>query len=57
MTREKTITKKPKMGKRQRKEEIAAYLFIAPVVIGLSIFYIFPFLQYFPVSAEPVVWI
>ena len=45
MTREKTITKKPKMGKRQRKEEIAAYLFIAPVVIGLSIFYIFPFLQ------------
>lgn len=41
----KTIVKKSKMGIRQRREEIAGYLFIAPVVIGLSVFYIFPFLQ------------
>lgn len=41
----KTIVKKSKMGRRQRREEIAGYLFIAPVVIGLSVFYIFPFLQ------------
>ena len=33
------------MGKRQRKEELVGYLFIMPVVIGLSVFYIFPFLQ------------
>lgn len=45
MIRGKIAARKPKMGKRQRKEEIAAYLFIAPVVIGLSIFYIWPFLQ------------
>ena len=37
--------KKTKMGKRQRKEELVGYLFIMPVVIGLSVFYIFPFLQ------------
>lgn len=41
----KIVTKKPRMGKRQRREEMAAYLFIAPVVFGLSVFYIFPFLQ------------
>lgn len=41
----KTILKKTKMGIRQRREEVAGYLFITPVVIGLSVFYIFPFLQ------------
>lgn len=40
-----TVMKKSKMGKRQRKEELVGYLFIMPVVIGLSVFYIFPFLQ------------
>lgn len=39
------VMKKTKMGKRQRKEELVGYLFIMPVVIGLSVFYIFPFLQ------------
>lgn len=42
---EKSIGTKHKMGKRQRKEEVVAYLFITPVVIGVSVFYVFPFLQ------------
>lgn len=45
MVRVKRVDKKHKIGKRQRKEEMAAYFFIAPVVVGLSVFYIFPFLQ------------
>lgn len=45
MNHEKYVIKKSKIGRRQRKEEIAGYLFITPVVIGLSVFYIFPFLQ------------
>lgn len=34
-----------KMGKRQLNDCIAAYIFIAPVVLGLGIFYIYPFFQ------------
>lgn len=45
MSREKSIAKKTKMSKRKRREEIAGYLFIAPVVISASIFYVWPFLQ------------
>lgn len=45
MIRNETAAQRPKMGKRRRREERAAYLFIAPVVIGISIFYIYPFLQ------------
>lgn len=45
MARKNLTAPKTRMGKRRRREEMAAYLFIAPVVIGLSIFYIYPFLQ------------
>ncbi len=43
----KPITKKKrkKMGKRQINDCIAAYVLIAPVVIGLGVFYIWPFFQ------------
>lgn len=34
-----------KMGKRQLNDCIAAYVFIGPVVLGLGIFYIWPFFQ------------
>ncbi|MDD2981079.1 MAG: sugar ABC transporter permease [Hespellia sp.] len=36
---------KRRAGKRQKKDWIAGYLFIAPVTIGLLIFYIWPFVQ------------
>ncbi|MEF9840298.1 MAG: sugar ABC transporter permease [Lachnospiraceae bacterium] len=36
-----------KISKRDKKNWTAGYLFIAPVVIGLGIFYIFPFFQNF----------
>lgn len=45
MIQRKNAIPKTKMGKRRQKEEIAGYLFIAPVVIGLGIFYLFPFVQ------------
>lgn len=45
MIQKNVVIPKAKMGKRQKKEEIAGYLFIAPVIIGLGIFYIFPFVQ------------
>lgn len=34
-----------KMGKRQMHDCAAAYIFIGPVVLGLSVFYIWPFFQ------------
>ncbi|MSR93689.1 sugar ABC transporter permease [Clostridiaceae bacterium 68-1-5] len=33
------------VSRRQKKDWIAAYLFIAPVTLGLLVFYIWPFLQ------------
>lgn len=38
---------KNKISKRHVKNWITAYIFIAPVVLGLGIFYIFPFFQNF----------
>lgn len=39
------VVKRHKMGKRQRSDCFAAYVFIAPLVIGLGVFYIWPFIQ------------
>ena len=41
----KTGTVKKQASKRARKDWIAAYVFIAPVTIGLLVFYIWPFIQ------------
>lgn len=38
---------KTKVSPRQKKDWIAAYVFIAPVTLGLFIFYIWPFIQNF----------
>ena len=43
-----------KATRRQKMDWIAAYLFIAPLVIGLSVFYIFPFIQNFWFSFNDV---
>ena len=45
---------KRKISKRQKEDWIAAYIFIAPLVIGLSIFYIWPFIQNFWFSFNDV---
>ena len=37
--------KKNKVSKRKFNDYLAAYLFIAPLVIGLAVFYLFPFVQ------------
>lgn len=37
--------KKGKKGSRQRNDWFAAYVFIAPTVIGLGVFYVWPFFQ------------
>lgn len=42
------------MSKRKREDWIAGYVFIAPLVIGLSVFYIWPFLQNFWFSFNEV---
>lgn len=39
------VVKRKKMGKRQKNDCIAAYIFITPLVIGLGVFYIWPFIQ------------
>ena len=56
MSREKKMAKpaKRKAAKRERKDWIAAYIFIAPVTIGLFIFYVFPFIQNFWFSFNDV---
>lgn len=36
---------KRKASRRERKDWVAAYVFIAPVTIGLLVFYIWPFIQ------------
>ena len=41
----KTGVQKKRASKRAKKDWIAAYIFIAPVTIGLVIFYIWPFIQ------------
>lgn len=51
-TNTKVIKKKP--SKREKKDWVAGYLFIAPVTIGLFIFYVFPFLQNFWFSFNDV---
>lgn len=45
MSKEKTKAIKKKASRRQKKDWIAAYIFIAPVTIGLLIFYVWPFIQ------------
>lgn len=56
MSKEKKMAKpaKRKASKRERKDWIAAYIFIAPVTIGLFIFYVFPFIQNFWFSFNDV---
>ena len=41
----KTAVPKKKATSRQKKDWFAAYVFIAPVTIGLLVFYIWPFIQ------------
>ena len=41
----KTGVVKKRASKREKKDWIAAYIFIAPVTIGLLVFYIWPFIQ------------
>ena len=50
MAREKkqqVLMPEKKATNREKKDWVAGYLFIAPVVIGLLVFYIFPFIQNF----------
>lgn len=54
MTKEKTKAIKKKASRRQKKDWIAAYIFIAPVTIGLLIFYVWPFIQNFWFSFNDV---
>lgn len=56
MSKENKMAKpaKRKASKRERKDWIAAYIFIAPVTIGLFIFYVFPFIQNFWFSFNDV---
>ncbi|CEI80500.1 carbohydrate ABC transporter permease [Oceanobacillus oncorhynchi] len=44
------VLMKPKRSRRKRKEAMWAYLFIAPVVIGLFLFYLMPALASFGLS-------
>lgn len=41
----KAVVPKQRASRREKKDWIAAYVFIAPVTIGLLIFYIWPFIQ------------
>lgn len=41
----KTGVVKKQASKREKKDWVAAYIFIAPVTIGLFVFYIWPFIQ------------
>ena len=43
-----------KAGRREKKDWVAGYVFIAPVTIGLLIFYVFPFIQNFWFSFNDV---
>ena len=54
MSKEKTKAIKKKASRRQKKDWIAAYIFIAPVTIGLLILYVWPFIQNFWFSFNDV---
>ena len=54
MSKEKTKAIKKKASRRQKKDWIAAYIFIAPVTIGLLTFYVWPFIQNFWFSFNDV---
>ena len=54
MSKEKKKAIKKKASRRQKKDWIAAYIFIAPVTIGLLIFYVWPFIQNFWFSFNDV---
>lgn len=54
MTKSSVNTVKRKATKREKKEWVAAYIFIAPLVIGLFVFYIYPFIQNFWFSFNDV---
>lgn len=41
----KVKTPKKKASRREKKDWIAAYILIAPVTLGLLVFYIWPFIQ------------
>lgn len=43
-----------KASRREKKDWVAGYVFIAPVTIGLLIFYVFPFIQNFWFSFNDV---
>ncbi|MBU5333061.1 MAG: sugar ABC transporter permease [Anaerocolumna aminovalerica] len=50
----KTKPMRRKTTKREKKEWVAAYIFIAPLVIGIFVFYIYPFIQNFWFSFNDV---
>ena len=54
MTKSNVKTVKRKATRREKKEWVAAYIFIAPLVIGLLVFYIYPFIQNFWFSFNDV---
>lgn len=54
MAKANTKVVKRKASKRQKKDWIAGYIFIAPVTIGLFIFYVIPFIQNFWFSFNDV---
>lgn len=54
MSKEKTKVIRKKASKREKKDWIAGYIFIAPVTIGLFIFYVIPFIQNFWFSFNDV---
>lgn len=54
MSKEKKVQVKQKASRRAKKDWIAAYIFIAPVTIGLAVFYLWPFFQNFWFSFNDV---
>lgn len=56
MGEEKKMAKpvKKRASTRQKKDWAAGYVFIAPVTIGLVIFYVYPFIQNFWFSFNDV---
>ena len=48
------VIKKKKVTARQKKDWVAGYVFIAPVTLGLLVFYIWPFIQNFWFSFNDV---
>lgn len=54
MSKEKIKVVRKKASKRDKKDWIAGYIFIAPVTIGLFIFYVIPFIQNFWFSFNDV---